>query len=497
MSSPFKDQLAQIAAKAGEAATAVAVTKALAEPAPASTVPVGAGADPEVRAVVKGLFGGTPSLPARVPYGTTGALRQSGSYSIARAAGFALGILPAEMCKEEIQTHTVMKGLYAGSHLGFEPRSFLVPFASGYLPTGYGDSPYQTDPNKVSAVNEIREKMAASVDQGGFDEAYERRKALGTIDDSAGGSFRAAPQLGEIIDLQRTAEVFSRCGAREVPLPPNGQISYPRLKNAATAYAVGEGAALTEANATTGSLLLQAKKYAVLSKINSELFKFSNSAVEAMLRMDMAQTAARKLDADMLYGTGGTAIKGLRTYSTQTSWSQGTSDKVMLYTSAGAATDGDTLQPEDIEGMLGILPDGVEPTAWVMRRVMLSKLATRRVGSGYAANDGKGPFAFDITRTTAEGTGRRPFLAGVKVVDSQTVTATLAKGSSGSVLTEILAGDFGDWLIGRAGVMEFLATNQGDTAFVNDQVWLRGIQHIDAGPRNASSFVACTSLLVA
>jgi hypothetical protein len=54
-----------------------------------------------------------------------------------------------------------------------------------------------------------------------------------------------------------------------------------------------------------------------------------------------------------------------------------------------------------------------------------------------------------------------------------------------------------DWIIARLGVMEFLASGMGDTALQNDQTYLRGIQHIDAGPRNQASFVLCDQLNVA
>lgn len=47
------------------------------------------------------------------------------------------------------------------------------------------------------------------------------------------------------------------------------------------------------------------------------------------------------------------------------------------------------------------------------------------------------------------------------------------------------------------GVMEFLASGHGDTALANDQTFLRGIQHLDAGPRHQASFVLCDQLLVA
>ena len=58
-----------------------------------------------------------------------------------------------------------------------------------------------------------------------------------------------------------------------------------------------------------------------------------------------------------------------------------------------------------------------------------------------------------------------------------------------------LEGHLPDWIVARLGVMEFLASGHGDTAMANDLTYLRGIQHIDAGPRNPASFVLCDQLL--
>jgi hypothetical protein len=57
--------------------------------------------------------------------------------------------------------------------------------------------------------------------------------------------------------------------------------------------------------------------------------------------------------------------------------------------------------------------------------------------------------------------------------------------------------DYPDWIVARLGVMEFLASGLGDTAIVNDQTYLRGIHHVDAGPRHAASFVCCDQLVIA
>jgi hypothetical protein len=51
-------------------------------------------------------------------------------------------------------------------------------------------------------------------------------------------------------------------------------------------------------------------------------------------------------------------------------------------------------------------------------------------------------------------------------------------------LTYVVLGYFPDWIVARMGVMEFLASGLGDSALQNDQTYLRGIQHVDAGPRH-------------
>jgi len=75
------------------------------------------------------------------------------------------------------------------------------------------------------------------------------------------------------------------------------------------------------------------------------------------------------------------------------------------------------------------------------------------------------------------------------------VSATRSKGAANN-LTYIVLGYFPDWIVSRLGVMEFLASGLGDTALQNDQTYLRGIQHVDAGPRNPASFVVCDQVVV-
>jgi HK97 family phage major capsid protein len=216
-------------------------------------------------------------------------------------------------------------------------------------------------------------------------------------------------------------------------------------------------------------------------KLNNELLRFASPSAEGLVRLDMARAAALKADLAMLEGTGGTQIKGLITYS-----------DIAAHTASTTGANGDTFTPADVALMESKLPDAVEaPTAWVMRKAMFAALLNRRADAVSAA-DGKGPFLFREPRSAS---GPPAEFYGTRVVRSAQVSNTRTKGS-GTDLSYILLGYFPDWIVARMGVMEFLASGLGDTALQNDMTYLRGIQHIDAGPRNAASFVLCDKLVV-
>lgn len=423
----------------------------------------------------------TRAVPRRVPWATSGPVGQdSAGYSVLKAAAFALGYVGPDQAKEEIHAHQQLRDLYAG--YGFSPhhgaQSFLVPLASAHLPV--------FEPQGQRLQSELRQKMTAHAGKFDPDEAdwigrklgRFARKALGTETDSAGGTFVPLPMLGELVDLQRNLEAFAAAGAKEVALPPNGRVQFPKLTAGSTAYWVGEGSAISPTQPTTGNLDLQAKKLGVLVQLNNELLRFASPSAEGLVRFDMARAAALKADLAMLEGSGGTQIKGVITYP-----------DVGTHTASTVGGDGNTFTPEDVALMEAKLPDAVDaPTAWVMRKTLYAALANRR------ADGATGSFLFRPAGSAAA--GRPPELFGTRVVRSSQVSATRSKGES-TDLTYLLLGYFPDWIVARMGVMEFLASGHGDTALQNDMTYLRGIQHIDAGPRHAASFVVCDQLTVA
>jgi len=435
-------------------------------------------------AVEKAMQASPPRVERRVPWVTSGPIGQdSAGYSVLKAASFALGYIGPDQAKEEIHVHQQLRDLY--QTYGFVPhcghQSFLVPLATDHLPA--------FEPRGARLRDEIRQKMC--VHEGRFDpdEAAwinrrtlrTRTKALGSTSDLAGGSLINFPVLGELIDLQRNMEAFAQSGAQEVALPPNGRLHFPKLTGGSTAYWVGEGTAITESAPTTGNLELLAKKLGIFVKLNNELLRFASPSAEGLVRYDMARAAALKADLAMLEGTGGTQIKGMLTYNGLSS-----------VTASTESADGNTFEPEDVARMAAALPDAIDaPTAWLMRRSMFAALTSRRADA-VEADDERGSFVFQPGRRPADAPTFE--LYGTRVVRSSQVSADRVKGSS-TDLTYIVLGYFPDWIVARLGVMEFLASGMGDSALQNDQTYLRGIQHVDAGPRHAGSFVLCDQLL--
>lgn len=411
------------------------------------------------------------------PHVTTGPVgRDSAGYSLSRAAALSTGALDPSQAKEEVRVSDRLRAMYSQCGMSTDPRAVLVPTGSALLPD-------------AALGAEIRDMTRAAGEKYDPDEArwaYARaagydKKALSAGAFTAGGSLAAGTQPFEFIDVQRNYEVFANAGAREVPLNERGGFSVPRLSGSATAYWMGESSTVTDSQPTTGSLELQAKKIGALVTVNNTLLKLGGPSADYFVRHDMARAAALKADLAMLEGAGGTQIRGVITYS-----------GIGQHTAGVTATNGDTFQTDDVAKMEAKLPDGADATvAWVMRKSLFAALMNRRADAVTAA-DGKGAYLFRDSSTRG---GLPRELRGTPVIRSNQVSGARTKGS-GTTLTYALLGHFSDWLIGRLGVMEFIA-GHGDTTLANDQTLLLGTQYIDAGPRNPASFVLCDQLLQA
>ncbi len=195
----------------------------------------------------------------------------------------------------------------------------------------------------------------------------------------------------------------------------------------------------------------------------------------------MAKSLALGLDLAGLEGQGGdTRPRGVVNFPF-----------INRVTSSAPQANGDRIVPQDIYRLIASVEESnAEFEGWIMRPKTLYKYYQIRWDS-VAQGDQSGGFIFNLIREAGMGTAA--MLGGYPVTKSTQVSQVRTKGSA-SNLTYILGGMWSDLLIGMFGAVEFAATAMGDTTFINDQTWVRGILSADIQPRHDVSFTLMDTL---
>lgn len=415
----------------------------------------------------------------------------SRGFSFMKMLGLLTGNVSPDQAKIEMDVHNRLHNCFVtqaggnaynygarGGIPGMVGGKFLAPLATGFFHDEFVDREFRSEMKSLTRAGTdgadheeaawIRKKMLQAQGYGS--------KALSWLNELTGGALVAPPEMGELIELLRNKEALVNAGARVVPLPPQGRLKYPKQTASSLTYWVGENAPITESSVGTGEVTLQAKKLAVLIKAPNELLRFASPAAEALMRDDMTKSLALGLDLAGLEGQGGdNRPLGLL-------YQQG----VQRVTSSGATVNGDRLVGQDIYRMIAAIEEAnAEMEGFIMRPKTLYKYYQLR-SDAVAQGDASGPFLFNLIREPGEAMGKAS-LAGYPVTKSTQVSQVQTKGS-GTGLTYITWGMWSDMLIGMFGAIEFAATTLGDTPFVNDQTWVRGILSADVALRHAAAF---------
>lgn len=412
----------------------------------------------------------------------------SRGFSFMKMIGLLTGACTREDAKVELDVHNRLHNCYVkelggagytfggGGHDGI--HRFMAPLATGYMQEGVINRPFRTemkalvragcegaDPDEMTWV---RRKQLNAAGYG--------NKALSWLNELTGGALVAPPEMGELIELLRNKEALVNAGARTVPLPPQGRLKYPRQTAPSNTYWVGENSPITESLIGTGEVTLQAKKLAVLIKAPNELIRFASPAAEALMRDDMTKSLALGLDLAGIEGAGGDhRPRGLINYP-----------NINRINSSIQGPNGDKLVGQDFYRMIAAVEESnAEFETFIVRPKTLYKAYQLRADA-VAQGDAQGPFLFNLIREAGDGVQAQ--IAGHNVIKSTQVSQARSKGTA-SNLTMLLGGMFSDMLIGMFGAIEFAATTLGDTAFVNDQSWVRGILSCDVQLRHEAAFV--------
>lgn len=396
----------------------------------------------------------------------------------------------ADHAKVELDLSGRLKKSYYGgaSWEGYNPGGIVTPLAAELMPTEdrtMDDGKVQKG-IEVSLAKECRDIMrhdsAFDNDELSFImKSIGLQKDLTQTNAAVGGSLIAYAAQGELIELLRATELFSRVGASSIDLPPQGKIRFPRVTGSLTIAATYEGATISESNMATGGLELSAKAYSGLTDIPDEMFRFATSvAVESWIRSEFIREIGLKADRDMITGIGGTSIRGILNY--------GSINTVLATT---VATDGNTLGPDDPLRLYAAIADANAPIDrgffFALTNTLWAGLCTKKASSS-------GDYMFAVATQGLGGGKVSKTLHGEPVFTSTQLPTNRTKGS-GTTLTCLLGGVGAEWVIGRAGIVEIDMTNSDSTKFTQRISTLRGTQFVDAGPRHEASFGVVDTLL--
>jgi HK97 family phage major capsid protein len=414
----------------------------------------------------------------------------SRGFSFMKMMGLLTGACPPEKAKVELDIHERLNKVYVKdlgtggyAYAGGRPggNAFLAPLATNLMHEDFVPRDFRiemkalvshgTDGADPDHMRWIRKKQLENAGITGV-------KALSWLNELTGGALVAPPEQGELIELLRNKEALVNAGARTVPLPPQGRLKYPRQTAASLTYWVGENAPITDSNIGTGEVTLQAKKLAVMIKAPNELIRFASPAAEALMRDDMTKSLALGLDLAGLEGAGGdTRPLGIIQRP-----------NINRINSSSQTSNGDKVVGQDVYRFLAAVEESnAEFEGFVMRPKTYYKYHQLR-WDAVAQGDAAGGFLFNLVRDPGDGLGSKPKLAGHDITTSTQVSQSRSKGTATN-LTYIVGGMWSDMLIGMFGALEFAATTMGDTAFTNDQTWVRGILSADVAVRHEAAFV--------
>jgi HK97 family phage major capsid protein len=322
-----------------------------------------------------------------------------------------------------------------------------------------------------------------------------QQKDLQLGDDTLGGYLIPTTQADRVIDLLRNRLSVMRAGAQEVPLPPSGNISYPRLTSDPT-FTWTDPDTTTDASTSNiglGVVRLQAKSLRGFVTIPNDLLRYASPSVEMLVRSALAAKFAVAEDSAYLEGAGSSLEpKGVINYPVSTAETP-TVGRITLHVASTAGTNGDTFEPEDVMKIMALYYAGNDPdppTAWILRPLLWAAIANRRADA-VTSGDQKGPFMFWTSRG---GLGDQvpQSLGGIQVVQTVQASANRVKGS-GTTLVYALFGNFRRLIIGRVGVLELAVSEH--VKFLQDKTIIRAVGRSDSGLEHEESLVFTDSLL--
>lgn len=292
--------------------------------------------------------------------------------------------------------------------------------------------------------------------------------------DSLGGYTVPEEMERSIIDLREERGVFRRNARRETITSDIKRI--PRRTGGPTLYYVGENAEITNSNMTWDQVTLTARKAAAMVLFSTELNEDSVISIADTLTREIAYAMANGEDQAGFNGDGSSTYGGM--VGLKNALAAGST-----YTALAGNTSYGTLDLEDFEAMIGMLPlyATQDDPAWYISR------------AGWASSMLRLSAAAGGNTMENIGGGMQPVFLGYPVRFSQVMNSTLTAQTSTSGLAyfgSLRQGvAFGD----RRGISIMLSEHR---YFELDQLAIKGTERFDIVVHEKGTSTAAGSIIM-
>jgi HK97 family phage major capsid protein len=256
-----------------------------------------------------------------------------------------------------------------------------------------------------------------------------------------------------------------------------GNIAIPKQLTAGQAYWVTEGADVTQAEATFGTVAMTPKTVGSRSQMTRQMMLQGTPDIELLARNDLTQVLALAIDAAAISGTGSSGQpRGIL--------NQSGIGAVAMGTNGAAFTNIDPLI--DLETLVATANADFGSLAYLTNPNQVGKLKKLKdttnnyLWNGYEA---------------AVGAAVPGSINGYNVGRSVQVPANLTKGTSNGICSAAIFGNWSDLIIGQWGPGIEILANPFGAGFNSGGVDIRALATVDVAVRSAVSFAAITDLL--
>ncbi len=315
--------------------------------------------------------------------------------------------------------------------------------------------------------------------------ALSQRATYVTSGATTGGNLVATELLADdFIEALRNSSPVVGLGVRTLT-GLVGDVAIPRRSGVGSVYYLSsETTAITQSESTFDQVTMSPKNLAALSKYSRQTLLQATPGIEELVRRDLTDGINAAVDSAVLNGSGSSGQPtGIRNTSGIGS--------VAMGTNGGAIT-----MEKIVDLETEVLQDnaGGPNMAYITNAKVMGGLKKLRAG-GSSATDGAFLYNTDLQ---AVGRGPTPLtLNGYPIAVTNAVPSNLTKGSSSSVCSALVAGDFSQALLGFYGNGLEITVGTDSDDFSKALTSVRGIITFDVAVRQATSFASIEDITTA